>query len=97
MGVPAGVTDHPECADMVINWLPGLVGNQAAFIGIMVTTGVLSSTRWTDTVFNTKVIHELFIKLKRGKIYMIQLAKDCKFSYHNLVVVYGMHISIHYN
>ena len=71
---------------MVINWLPGLVGNQVAFIGVMATAGVLSSTRWADTVFNTKVIHELFIKLKRGKIYIIQLAKDGKFSYHNLVV-----------
>jgi len=88
--MPTGFTVHPECADMVINWLPGLIGNQVAFIGIMVTTGVLSSTRWTDTVFNSKVIHELFIKLKRSKFYIIQLAKDCKFSYHILVVVDGM-------
>jgi len=86
MSMPAGFTDHPQCADMVIKWLPGLVGNQVAFIGVMATAGVLSSTHWADTVFNTKVIHELFIKLKRGKIYVIQLAKYCKFSYHNFVV-----------
>jgi len=87
MSIPTGFTDHPEYADMVINRLSCLVGNQVAFIGIMVTAGVLSSTRWTDTVFKSKVIHELFIMLKRGKFYIIKLAKDCKFSYHDSVKV----------
>jgi hypothetical protein len=71
---------------MVVNRFPVFVGNQATFIISMGTTGVFGSTYWANTVFNTEVIQELFKDLKCRKGYKIQLAKDCKFSYHNFVV-----------
>jgi len=87
MGVPAGFTVHPGYVDMAVNHFPGVAGNQVTLIIIMGTAGMPGSAYWTNTVFNTEVIQELFKKLKRGKIYVIQLAKDCKFSYHNFVMV----------
>lgn len=60
MGVPAGFTDHPGYVDMVVNRFPGFVGNQVTFIRSMGTAGMLSSTCWAHTVFNTEVIQELF-------------------------------------
>lgn len=92
--MPAGGTDYPGCADMVVNRFPGFTGNQITLIRIMGTAGMPGSAYWTNTVFNTEVSQELFKKLKRGKIYVIQLAKDCKFSYHNFVVGILLCISI---
>ncbi len=69
MGVPTGFTDYPGHVDMAANRFPGFAGNQATFITCMGTAGVFGSTYWANTVFNMKVIQELFKDLKGGKGY----------------------------
>jgi len=69
MGMTTRFTYHPGYVDMVVDKSPEFVRNQVTFIRIMGTAGVLSSTRWANTIFNTKVIHELFKELKCGKGY----------------------------
>jgi hypothetical protein len=95
MSVPTGFTDYPRYVDRGVNRFPGFIVNQATFIISMETAGVFGSTYWANTVFNTEVIQELFEDLKCRKGYKIQLAKDCKFSYHNFVVGWNadFHIS----
>lgn len=86
MGVPAGFTYNPEYVDTVADTFSGFIGNKVTFIRIMGTTSMLCSTCWANTVFNTKVIHELFKELNGGDGYIFQLAKNRKFSYHIFVM-----------
>jgi hypothetical protein len=70
VGVPAGFTYHPEYVDTVVDRFSRFVGNKVTFIRIMGTTGMLCSTCWANTVFNTKVIQELFKELNGGDGYI---------------------------